>query len=323
MRSIISLIVIACLLAVCVGSARADDGKQDGSKAKAGEYFAKGSGLFESGEFARAAASFLLAYELAPHPMVLANIAMSYDKAGNIAKAIEYYEKYASSLKKKKERKKIKKRLKELSAMVGELLVECPAASCRIEVDTIDRGNAPVHIVVDIGLHRVEAFDGDDKIAAVDARVVSGEVSRVELFQREVLPKEEVVVEEPVEQPVEEEVPVEPPPVVEEEGATLGVGFWIAGGATVAAGAVTVVFGVRALNAKEDFDASNSTDQDIADQGKQDKLITNIGIGVTSGAAACAVAFLIYGLSSNGNKEEEPVAVVPGPGLGLAVVRRF
>ena len=164
MRSIISLMVIACLLAVCVGSARADDDKQDGSKAKAGEYFAKGSGLFDSGEFARAAASFLLAYELAPHPMVLANIAMSYDKAGNIAKAIEYYEKYAASLKKKKERKKIKKRLKELSAMVGELLVECPAASCRIEVDTIDRGNAPVHIVVDIGLHRVEAFDGDDKI---------------------------------------------------------------------------------------------------------------------------------------------------------------
>ncbi len=321
-RSVISLMVIACLLAVCVGSARADDDKQ-GNKAKAGEYFAKGSGLFESGDFARAAASFLLAYELAPHPMVLANIAMSYDKAGNIVKAIEYYEKYFAGLKKKKERKKIKKRLKELSSMVGELSVECPSASCRIEIDKIDRGKAPVRIVVEIGLHRVEAFDGDDKIAAVDARVVSGEVSRVELFQREELPKEEVAVEEPVEQPIEEEVPVEPPPVAEEEGPTLGAGFWISAGATVAAGAVTVVFGVRAVKAKEDFDASGGTDEDLKEQGERDQLISNIMIGVTSGAAACAVAFLIYDLTSDDSEEEKPVAVVPGPGLGLAVVGRF
>ena len=322
MRSIISPMVIACLLTVCVGSARADDDKQDGSKAKAAEYFAKGSGLFESGDFARAAGSFLLAYDLAPHPMVLANIAMSYDKAGNIVKAIEFYEKYVVNIKKKKERKKIKKRLKELSSMVGELSVECPSASCRIEIDKVNRGEAPVLIVVEIGLHRVEAFDGKNKIAAVDARVVAGEVSRVELFQREIIPEEKEEEEEPVEEPVEE-VPVEPPPVLEEEGATLGAGFWISAGATVAAGAATVVFGVRALNAKEDFDATNGTDVDLKEQGERDQLISNIMIGVTSGAAACAIAFLIYDLSSNGSKKEEPVAVVPGPGLGLAVVGRF
>jgi hypothetical protein len=312
--------VIACLLAVCVGSARADDDKQDGSKAKAGEYFAKGSGLFESGDFARAAASFLLAYELAPHPMVLANIAMSYDKAGNIVKAIEYYEKYSVNIKKKKERRKIKKRLRELSAMVGELSVECPAASCRIEVDKIDRGNAPVRIVVEIGLHRVEAFDGKNKIAAVDARVVSGEVSKVELFQREVIPEEKEKEEEPVEEPIEE-VPAEPVP--EEEGVTLGAGFWISAGATVAAGAVTVVFGVKALKSKEDFDATGGTDEDLRDQGERDQLITNVMIGVTSAAAACAIGFLIYDLKSGDGEKEEPVAVVPGPGLGLAVVGRF
>ena len=321
-RSILSLLVIAFILAVCMGSARADDDKKDGNRAKAAEYFARGERLFDSGAYAKAAAAFLLAYELAPHPMVLANIAMSYDKAGIVVKAIEYYEKYFASLKKKKERKKIKARLKELTSMVGELSVVCPSASCRIEVDKIDRGEAPVNIVVEVGLHRVEAFDGKDKIAAVDARVVSGEVSKVELFQREVIPEEpeKEEKEEPVEQPIEE-VPVEPVP--EEEGAKLGAGFWVSAGATVAAGAVTVVFGVRAKNAKEDFDATGGTDEDLKEQGEQDKLITNIMIGVTSAAAACAVAFLIYDLTSDGSKEEEPVALVPGPGLGLAVVGRF
>ncbi len=318
MRSIFSLLVIACLFAVCMGSARADDDKQDESKAKAGEYFARGERLFDSGDYARAAGSFLLAYDLAPHPMVLANIAMSYDKAGNIVKAIEFYEKYVVKIKKKKERRKIKKRLREMSSMVGELSVECPSASCRIEVDKVDRGEAPVLIVVEIGLHRVEAFDGKNKIAAVDARVVAGEVSRVELFQREVIPEEKE--EEPVEGPMEE-VPAEPVP--EEEGVTLGAGFWISAGATVAAGAVTVVFGVRAMKAKEDFDATGGTDEDLRDQGERDQLITNVMIGVTSAAAACAIGFLIYDLKSGDSKKEEPVAVVPGPGLGLAVVGRF
>ncbi len=216
--------------------------------------------------------------------------------------------------------------------MVGELSVECPSANCRIEVDKIDRGEAPVSIVVEVGLHRVEAFDGDDKIAAVDTRVVSGEVSKVELFQREMTPEVKKVKkvkevkevkggeEEPVEQPIVE-VPVEP--VLVEEGATLGAGFWISAGTTVAAGAVTVVFGVRALNAKEDFDATGGTDKDLAEQGEQEQLITNIMIGATSAAAACAVAFLIYDLTSDGGEKEGPVAVVPGPGLGLAVVGRF
>lgn len=323
MRSILSLLLIAFILVVCMGSARADDDKKDGNRAKAGEYFARGERLFDSGAYAKAAAAFLLAYELAPHPMVLANIAMSYDKAGIVVKAIEYYEKYFAGLKKKKERTKIKARLKELSSMVGELSVECPAAGCRIEVDKIDRGEAPVRIVVEIGLHRVEAFDGKNKIAAVDARVVSGEVSKVELFQRDVIPKEpeKEEEEEPVDQPVEE-VPVEP--VLEEEGATLGAGFWVSAGATVAAGAVTVVFGIRTKNDKEEFDATGGTDKDLKEQGEQDQLITNIMIGVTSAAAACAVGFLIYDLKSGDSEKEEPVALVPGPGgLGLAVVGRF
>ncbi len=318
MRLILSLLVTAGLLAVCMNSAIADDDKQDGNKAKAAEYFAKGERLFDSGDYARAAGAFLLAYDLAPHPMVLANIAMSYDKAGSVVKAIEFYEKYVTSLKKKKERKKIKARLKELSSMVGELSVECPSASCRIEIDTIDRGEAPVLIAVEIGLHRVEAFDGKNKIAAVDARVVAGEVSRVELFQREIISEEKE--EESVEEPIEE-TPGEPVP--EEEGVTLGAGFWISAGATVAAGAVAVVFGVKAVKAKEDFDATGGTDEDLMDQGERDQLITNVMIGITSAAAACAIGFLIYDLKSGGSKKEEPVAVVPGPGLGLAVVGRF
>ena len=48
MRSILSLLMIACLLAVCVGSAMAADDKQGVSKAKAAEYFAKGERLFDS-----------------------------------------------------------------------------------------------------------------------------------------------------------------------------------------------------------------------------------------------------------------------------------
>ena len=291
-------------------------------KAKAAQYFARGELLFDSGDFAKAAEAFRLAYDLAPHPTVLANIAMSYDKADKVVEAVEFYEKYLGELSDKKERREIESRLAKLSARIGELSIVCPSSECRIEVDGVDRGTAPITLSLEVGSHRVEAFIGQDKIAAVDTRVASGESSTVELFQRDAR-EEKAGVEEGPEEPVVEEPVVEETPPSPEDERMPGAGFWISTGATVAAGAVAVVFGVMTLKDKDEFDDGGGTDPDLRDKGERDKLITNVMIGVTGAAAASAVAFLIVDLSSSKNGEEEPVAIGPGPGAGLAVTGSF
>lgn len=323
MKRSTTLVIVSVVVLLFAGHAEAD-GKNK-TKAKAAQFFARGEILFDSGDYAKAAEAFQLAYDLAPHPMVLANIAMSYDKAGKVVEAIEFYEKYVADLEDKKERRQVESRLQELSSKVGELSIACPSASCRIEVDGVERGQAPVSITVEVGLHRVEAYVGEEKVAAVDTRVVSGEISTVELFQRDQAREEDGAtevagpeLEEPVSEPSSDD-PVEPD---SGEGPRLGPGFWISTGVTVAAGAVTVVFGVMAMKDKEDFDATGGTDRDLKEKGERDQLVTNVMIGVTAAAAVSAVAFLIADLRSGG-EEEKAVAIAPGPGAGLAIVGEF
>jgi hypothetical protein len=54
----------------------------------------KGASLYESGDYAKAAASLRAAYELVPEPRLLFNIARAYEKAGDTEQAFEFYERY-------------------------------------------------------------------------------------------------------------------------------------------------------------------------------------------------------------------------------------
>jgi tetratricopeptide (TPR) repeat protein len=287
-----------------------DTGEEEKKKA-AREYFERAELLFDTGEFAQAAELFDLAYKESPHPVVLANVALSYDKAGRLPQAVTAYRDYLAD----QDDSEIQSRLNELEMQVGELYVTCPEGEgCSVKVDGIARGNTPLELVVYPGPHQVEATAKGRSPITKKTRVEAGE--RVE-------------------------VPIDMEPVSEaelqsgladsrgEKNAPFGLGipFWVSVGVTGAAGTVAIVFGAITAKDKREFEDSGQTDEDLKEKGESHRLVTNVMIGVTAAAALTAAGFAVYDLVyKKDNKEKQDraqVAIVPGPGLGVGAVLTF
>ncbi|MCP4676500.1 MAG: hypothetical protein GY854_13500 [Deltaproteobacteria bacterium] len=319
MRSLrLTSCVIACLL-VTAFEIRADEKSEDQAvRERAKEYFERGEILYDAGEYSKAAQAFILAYELAPHPLVLANIAMAYDRAGKATRAVEAYDEYLSV----NEDKKAETRRDILLKTIGEISADCPDASCQIKISSLGRGDAPTKAYVNPGSHTVEAFVNGELVASSEVQVEAGEISRVELsIEVEEQEKVEnvVVPNEPLEKPEEDRIEI----------FNLGLGFWISSGVTVVSGAVTIAFGARTLRDEKEYIASGRLDSKIQKQGEKDRLATNVMIGVTAAAAAVAAGFAINDLffgapaEEAGKDEENRISVMPGPGLGVGVLGSF
>ncbi len=64
---------------------------------EAGEYFERGEQARAGGKYRVAIAAYQRAFALAPHPSVLFNIALSYEKLAEWANAADYYERYLTA----------------------------------------------------------------------------------------------------------------------------------------------------------------------------------------------------------------------------------
>lgn len=64
---------------------------------EAGEHFDRGEAARAGGKYREAIAAYQRAFALAPHPSVLFNIALSYEKLGEWANAADYYERYLTA----------------------------------------------------------------------------------------------------------------------------------------------------------------------------------------------------------------------------------
>jgi tetratricopeptide (TPR) repeat protein len=82
---------VATVLALAGASRAASPPKP---AAAAAALIEKGAALYESGEYAKAAASLRAAYELVPEARLLFNIARAYEKGGDNEQALEFYERY-------------------------------------------------------------------------------------------------------------------------------------------------------------------------------------------------------------------------------------
>lgn len=305
-----SAVLLACfLLAPCPALGQQGAGSAT-AKQQADEHFSRGQELFTAGEYTKAAEAFELAYEIHPHQAVLANIAMCYDKAGKLAQAVVVYRRYLANPVDAGKNTKMQDRLRELEALVGELDIDCPETQCRVEVDGIDRGTAPVSVVVLPGSHRVEAFSGEERIAVANGRVGRGEVTGIALG----------VTAEAEEQPAADAT-VSPDGTETDDGVSLGAPFWVATGLTVATGAATIAFGVLTVDAHDRYEAADRLDDEAKEEGERYRLLTNVMVGITTAAAATATGFAIHALVSDG--DEDQVAITTGPGLGIGVAGEF
>lgn len=64
---------------------------------EAGEFFERGEAARTGGKYREAIAAYQRAFALQPHPSVLFNIALSYEKLGEWANAADYYERYLTA----------------------------------------------------------------------------------------------------------------------------------------------------------------------------------------------------------------------------------
>ena len=88
------VLVVATVLALGGTASAADDDKTTAAK----RFYESGTFLYDRGEFVDAAKEFERAYHESPRPALLYNIASSYDKGGERAKAVDNYRKYAAAM---------------------------------------------------------------------------------------------------------------------------------------------------------------------------------------------------------------------------------
>lgn len=304
-------------------SESAGQGKQDESdaakteaeaearKKAARQYFKRGTRLFDTGEYAQAAELFVLAYKEAPHPIVLANVGLSYDKAGRLPQAVTAYRQYLRD----QDDDVMRKRLQELEKQVGELQITCADGDvCSIKVDGTKRGDTPLNLVVYPGPHQVEATSEGRLPALEKANVKPGEQVAVALALAPI--PETTSDAQPSGQKTGKNAPY-----------GLGIPFWVSVGVTGVAGVMAITFGALTINTKQEFEDTGSTDEALKDKGENQKVATNVMIGITAAAALTAAGFAIYDLVYKKGKEKPPqgaeIAIVPGPGVGIGAVVTF
>jgi tetratricopeptide (TPR) repeat protein len=279
LRTRSSAAFVASLLLLGAGPAWAGNGAaRKGSKAHssagassgdaaadARRFFEAAQKAFDAGRYVDAARAFEDAFHLKPHPAPLINAGDAWEKAGEYAKAAQDFQQVLG-LKQStdQDRADAIDRLARLKPQLGtiELLGK---AGQRVRVDDNEfKGGDKVYVFP--GKHKVTLLDVDGaRLRTLD--VAAGTVRSVELST--LMPTEEEIQQQHASHAG--------------GGAHGGGGgirplTWVAYGVGVVGLAGTAVFGLQANSAANSFD--QNPNRDDYDRFNQDKLLTNISLGV-------------------------------------------
>ena len=129
---------------------------------EARRHFERALELADNGIYAEAAAEFERAYQIAPRPTVLFNLAQMYVALDKPVLAIETFKRYlaqAGPLITAERRAQVEEALAKQAARVGLLAIETDVAGAAVRVDGAPVGTTPLSspICVSIGVHTVSA----------------------------------------------------------------------------------------------------------------------------------------------------------------------
>src|SRR5262249_8587675 len=92
-------------------------------------HFAAGDRYLDQGDFARALEEYKRAYELAPHPRPLFNVAKMYELQGQLPEALEWYSRYlresADGRDEEPYRRRAQTRVRALESTPAQISVAC------------------------------------------------------------------------------------------------------------------------------------------------------------------------------------------------------
>ena len=306
----------------------ADKPKAPDKKTKdaARKAYGEGDTAFKAGDFAAAYAGFSKANELIPSPQAAYWAAKSIDGQGKVEDGIAAYEKLLAdpglaSLGDEKTND-AKARLADLKAkLIGEINVVTTPMGATVTIDgAAQPGETPMIVKLAPGPHKLSLVAPGFEPKDLDVNVKGGEKSeqKLELVAKAPPPPPppEPVVEAPAPPP-----PPPPPPPRSKVPAYITLG--IAGAGAV----VGTIFGIKALNAKSDFDKKPTGS--AADRTERNALIADMAFGVaitlgvtgvvllTSDDSAAPAAASLHKLPQRAKLVVAPYASPQGAGAGM------
>jgi hypothetical protein len=118
----VALLLTVCLCASAYPAAAGEEAAPDKALTSAKEAFEAAQAAFVRGDFSAAAEKFLAAYDHKPFPAFLFNVAVSYEKAKQLEKAKQYFERYLEKDPNAPDAAQVKLRLD----VIGKLLAPPP-----------------------------------------------------------------------------------------------------------------------------------------------------------------------------------------------------
>jgi hypothetical protein len=197
---------------------------------QADQHFKRGVALFNDAKYAEALAEFQRAYEIAPHPLVLYNMAGCHRQLSRYAEAVNYYRRFLAEGKGVVPAARLTAAQAELDATLLLIARVTVTVSPALDGTTVLLDGAPLDtsampLILPPGEHRLTARATGRPDAERTVRVASGDEVAVELVLAE-----PPLVREPPGEPSTAAVEVEahptaPPPIARPRRFGIGAGF--------------------------------------------------------------------------------------------------
>jgi hypothetical protein len=313
----------------------------DEEKAKA--HFMKGKALVEEGAYEQAIAELKTSYEFNPLPIVIFNIAVSYDKLHDYADAVSYYRKFLDGKDlPEKVRSAAEGRVKKLTGFLGTLKLTLDVEGAEILVDGEPPSQYPPgEILVATGDHELLIRKEGYKEIKTTFTTVSGETKELSFTLEKVAAQGVVITEvEPAVQtrPAGEQgkaaagVPAAGAEKAKSPGgrkkkvppAAFGIMVGLTGALVIGAGAM----GGLAISKDNQVSGMHEDEdwQSVKDEGYTYALAADILMGVAGASALTTLVLAFFADFGRGRKEKKQAIFVAPSGSGggmLMIEGRF
>lgn len=260
-------------------------------RAKAKEAFSRGNEKFQAGDFAAAAEAYKEANETIPSPQALYKVALSLDKAGKKAEALEAYKQLMSEPLPEKmadQKAEVEGRIKDLS--VGTIKLTLAPENAAVTVDGQPApGPSPMTLSLKPGPHTFEVTAPNHEPATRELVVSVGATTDVSIQLKELPPPPQP----PLPPPPVATAPPPPPPPKEEPKPASKMPAYITLGLAGAGAVVGTVFGLKALSSKKDFEDKPTVKN--ADDAERNALVADMAFGVAVTLGITGTVLLLSG----------------------------
>lgn len=187
--------ILIAVLAASVPAHAKEPKKATAEQKEADRHFKAGVALFKEGKFKEALAEFERAYEIAPHPLVLYNIAGCHRELSNYGEAIRFYERFLKEGKGQVPATRLNTAQTELDAILARIaritivIQGPPYAQLFLDGAALGTMPVPMPLVLPPGEHKIVAKADGYKDAERTLRVASGDEAEISLTLSEA-PKE-------------------------------------------------------------------------------------------------------------------------------------